>query len=126
MYSCTNGLEIRDDTVENTGDLWGVTSLDEDWVTLNQMIKYYKYGFGRVSDYANEQIRHGKMAREVGISLVEKYDDACSDEYIESFCAYIEITKSEFWKHVHASVNRDLFLIDDGVIRRKYKVGVGL
>ena len=126
MYSCTNGLEIRDDTVENTGDLWGVTSLDEDWVTLNQMIKYYKYGFGRVSDYANEQIRHGKMTREVGISLVEKYDDACSDEYIESFCAYIEITKSQFWKHVYASVNRNLFFIDDGVIRRKYKVGVGL
>ena len=23
---------------------------DEDWITLNQMIKYYKYGFGRASD----------------------------------------------------------------------------
>ena len=127
MYSCSNGLDIRDDTVENTGDLWGVTSLDEDWVTLNQMIKYYKYGFGRVSDYANEQIRHGKMTREIGIALVEKFDDACSDEYIESFCEYIEITKSQFWEHVHASVNRDLFMIDgDGVIHRKYKVGVGL
>ena len=46
-YSILNNLEIRDDGPENTGDLYGTTSLDEDWVTLNQMIKYYKYGFGR-------------------------------------------------------------------------------
>jgi len=126
-YSCTNGLEIRDDTVENTGDLWGVTSLDEDWVTLNQMIKFYKYGFGRVSDYANEEIRKGSMTRDQAIELVEKYDDSCSDEYIESFCSYIDITVKQFWEQVHQSVNKELFTIEsDGTIRRKYKVGVGL
>ena len=37
-----------------------MSALDEDWVTLNQMIKYYKYGFGRVSDSVNEQIRSVK------------------------------------------------------------------
>jgi hypothetical protein len=31
MHSCSNGLQIRSDTVDNTGDLLGVTSLDEDW-----------------------------------------------------------------------------------------------
>ncbi len=56
MYSVAGGLQIREDPVENTGDLRGVTSLDEDWVTLNQMIKYYKFGFGRVTDYCNEEI----------------------------------------------------------------------
>ena len=126
MYSCSNGLEIRDDTVENTGDLWGVTSLDEDWVTLNQMIKYYKYGFGRVTDYANEQIRHGKMTREKGIALVEKYDDACGDKYIQSFCDYIEITEDQFWQNVYSAVNKDLFYIEDDAIHRKFKVGFGL
>jgi N-acetyl sugar amidotransferase len=126
-YSCANGLEIRDDTVQNTGDLHGVTSLDEDWVTLNQMIKYYKFGFGRVTDYVNEEIRLGRMTREQGISVVEKYDDACSDEYIESFCTYIDISVNEFWVHVCASVNPHLFLVEsNGEILRKFKVGVGL
>jgi len=127
VYSCAYGLEIRDDTVENTGDLWGVTSLDEDWVTLNQMIKFYKFGFGRVSDYANEEIRNGRMSREKAIKLVEKYDDACSEKYIASFCDYIEISVDDFWKQVHKSVNKELFTIQfDGSIRRKYKVGIGL
>lgn len=127
MYSVANGLQIREDSVQNTGDLFGVSALDEDWVTLNQMIKYYKFGFGRVTDYVNEEIRLGRMSRGRGIELVERYDDACSDEYIESFCLYIGITVKEFWEKVHSSVNRELFAIErDGSIRRKFKVGAGL
>jgi N-acetyl sugar amidotransferase len=127
MYSASNGLEIREDTVKNTGDLFGITALDEDWVTLNQMIKYYKFGFGRVTDYANEEIRLGHMTRKRGIELVEQYDDACSNEYIESFCSYISISVKEFWEKVHASVNRELFTIErGGGIKRKFKVGIGL
>ncbi|MCX6938748.1 MAG: N-acetyl sugar amidotransferase [Verrucomicrobia bacterium] len=127
LYACANGLEIRSDSVENTGDLRGVASLDEDWVTLNQMIKYYKFGFGRVTDYANEEIRHGRMARARGIELVEHYDDACNPAYIESFCAFIDITVKAFWQQVHASVNPRLFAIEaGGRIRRRFKVGTGL
>jgi len=101
--------------------------LDEDWVTVNQMIKYYTYGFGRVTDYCNEEIRHGNMSRDRGIELVEKYDDACSDEYIDSFCEYINITPAKFWAQVRAAVNRDLFEVKkDGAIVPKFKVGLGL
>ena len=127
MYSAATGLDIREDTVNNTGDLLGITALDEDWVTLNQMIKYYKFGFGRVTDYANEEIRLGRMTRERGIELVEQYDDACSNEYIESFCTYINISVKEFWEKVHSSINLELFTIkQDGSIKRKFKVGIGL
>lgn len=127
MYSSCNGLQIRDDNVENTGDLAGVTSLDEDWVTLNQMIKYYKFGFGRVTDYVNEGIRIGRISREKGIELVEQYDDSCSEEYIKSFCEYINISVDRFWEQVHTSVNKELFTIEsDGTVRRRFKVGVGL
>jgi N-acetyl sugar amidotransferase len=126
-YSCLNGLDIRDDTVENTGDLYGVTALDEDWVTLNQMIKYYKFGFGRVTDYVNEEIRLGRMTRMQGIETVSKYDHSCGDNYITSFCQYIDISTVKFWQQVHSSVNLDLFSItDDGVIRPKFSVGLGL
>jgi N-acetyl sugar amidotransferase len=126
-YSCLDGLEIRKDTVVNTGDLYGVTALDEDWVTLNQMIKYYKYGFGRVSDYVNEGIRNSEMTREEGITLIEKYDGSCSDEYIKSFCDYIDITTEQFWKQVRENVNLDLFTISsDGKVKKKFKVGTGL
>jgi N-acetyl sugar amidotransferase len=125
-YSCASGLEKRTDTVERTGDLFGVTSLDEDWVTLNQMIKYYKFGFGRVTDYANEEIRLGRMTRAQGIKLVEQYDSACAPEYIASFCEYIDISVDQFWSQVRQSVNPRLFVVKaDGTIERRFKVGEG-
>ena len=127
MYSAANGLQIREDGVENTGDLLGITALDEDWVILNQMIKYYKFGFGRVTDYVNEEIRLGRLTRNKGIELVEQYDHSCSDEYIASFCSYIGISVTQFWKKVFAATNRDLFRVSpDGTISRIFKVGIGL
>ena len=44
--SSANGLKLRTDSFENTGDLYGCSSLDEDWVIVNQLIKYYKFIFG--------------------------------------------------------------------------------
>lgn len=126
-YSAAQGLDLRQDDVSQTGDLWGVTSLDEDWVTLNQMIKYYKFGFGRVSDYTNEAVRSGSMTRAAGIDLVSRYDDACDPKYIAAFCDYIDLSVDAFWDQVHRSVNRDLFdVARDGTITRKFEVGVGL
>ena len=127
LYSCSNGLLIRDDAAENTGDLFGVSSLDEDWVSLNQMIKYYKFGFGRATDYVNEEIRLGRLTRDEGIALVERYDGCCGSHYIESFCEYIDISVQEFWQQVHANLNQSLFkLTSDGKIIPRFKVGVGL
>lgn len=126
-YSCSNGLDIREDTVDKTGDLHGVTSLDEDWVTLNQMIKYFKFGFGRATDYVNEEIRLERMSREEGIAIVERFDGCCSDDYISGFCEYIGISVAAFWEKVRTSVNRELFDIGtDGAIRPRFRVGVGL
>lgn len=126
-YSGLNGLEFRTDGATNTGDLLGVTSLDEDWVTLNQMIKYYKFGFGRATDYVNEELRVGKMSRNHAISLVEQYDGCCSDEYIKTFCDYIGITLDQFWNQVLANVNRDLFsVVRPRKVIPRFRVGVGL
>lgn len=126
-YACPSGLRIRDAHPFNTGDLYGISNLDEDWHNMNQMIKYLKFGFGKVTEYVNEELRSGTMKRSEAIELVEQYDGQCSDEYIESFCAFIDISTDEFWAHVRQSLNRDLFdLHADGSVTRKFKVGVGL
>ena len=126
-YSCGNGIEIRSDGVEKTGDLYGVTALDEDFTPINQLIKYYKFGFGRVTDYVNEEIRLGRISRDEGIRLVERYDAAQDGKYIRDYCDYLAISVNEFWERVRASTNTALFSVEgDGSIHRKFTVGVGL
>ena len=126
-FSALRGLDVRREKPWEIGDPAGVTSLDENWVTLNQMIKYLKFGFGRVTDYINEDIRNGRMTREQGIALAEKYDGRCADHYIESFSHYIGISVAEFWEQVESSVNPVLFeTVGRNCYRPKFKVGIGL
>lgn len=124
-FSALRGLDIRNEAPQDIGDPLGITSLDEDWVGMNQMIKYYKFGFGRVTEYVNEDIRNGRTTREKAIRLVEAFDGKCSDKYIRSFADYIGITVTEFWEHVDKSVNRELFTRhSNGQWVPKFKVGI--
>lgn len=126
-FSALRGLDIRNESPKDIGDPLGITSLDEDWVGLNQMIKYLKFGFGRISDYVNEDIRLGRMTRDEAIALNKKYDGSCSPKYIKSFCDYIDITEKQFWEKVDQSVNKDLFERDgENKWVPKFEVGVGL
>jgi N-acetyl sugar amidotransferase len=127
MYACPWGLKLRSDDVSLTGDLFGVTALDEDFTPINQMIKYYKFGFGRTTDYVNEEIRLGRMSRNQGIDLVRQYDDKCSPEYISHYCEYLGIGVDAFWGQVRRTCDRKLFdVAGDGTITPKFTVGVGL
>jgi N-acetyl sugar amidotransferase len=127
IFSCLRGLDIRNEKPWEIGDPVGVTSLDEDWVTLNQLIKYLKFGFGRISDYVNEDIRNGRTTREEAIALTKKYDGKCSPKYIESFSKYIGITVEDFWIQVDKSVNLTLFEKQSiGNYIPKFEVGIGL
>ena len=128
MISILNGLKIREDNPINTSDLFNTSALDEDWVTVNQMIKYLKFGFGKTTDYVNEMIRLDEISREDAINVVKKFDGKCSKKYIEDFCSFIEISNDDFWETVSRFTNHDLFEINkkNGSIKRKFKIGVGL
>ena len=124
MISALNGLDVHDEKPEVIGDILGCNALDEDFVVVNQLIKYFKFGFGRVTDIVNEQIRLGELTRDEGIKLVEKYDGKCSEEIINAFCHYLDITSEEFWGVVDSFTNKEIFEKDnDGKWKLKFPVG---
>jgi len=128
LYGALNGLNIRDEKPWERGDLENVSNLDEDWVSLNQMIKYLKYGFGKVSENVSEDIRNKRLTRDQGIELIKKYDGKCSSKYIKSFSDFINITVDEFWLQVDKSVNSNLFRKKNtiGEYEPLFEVGKGL
>ena len=100
--------------------------LDEDWFIVNFLLKYYKFGFARGTEYANTLIRSGSITREDGIALAVKYDTACHPKYIESFCKYINISENDFWSTVRKHSNKSLFDWSSGKPVKTFSVGVGL
>ena len=117
VFAMTHGMHIRKEGVLSTGDLLGTSMLDEEWATINMMLKYYKLGFGRASDFVNEEIRSGRLTRKEGAVLAKRYDGICDDKYIDSFCRYVGIALLDFWAQVHKAANPLLFKTVPGMQR---------
>lgn len=126
-FSIARGLWGRaTEDLHDLGRYRRYTGLDTDIVPLNQMIKYYKFGFGFATDEACYDIREGRISREDATWLIEEYDGKCGKQYILDFCEYIDITVEEFWEVVDGLVNKKLFYkdIQTGKWMPKFKVGV--
>ena len=108
-----SGLECRKNAEIIDGDLSLFSALDEDFVAINQMMKYFKFGYSKTTDFINEEIRLGKISREESIPIVKKYDGICSDKTIEKFCKYLEIDNNYFWEILYKFTNKSLFKITD-------------
>jgi len=123
-FSVTKGIKGRENNPELTGRINPYNSVDGDIQIVNQMIKYYKLGFGFVTDEVCYYIREGIMSRNEAISLVKKYDGKCGERFIEEFCEYINITVEEFWNNIDKHVNKKLFYKDaSGKWLPKFRVG---
>lgn len=125
IYAALEGLSLRPNEENETGDLSNASMIDEEFTNINMMLKYYKLGFGRATDYVNEKIRNAQMTRKEAIKIVEEYDGVCSDRIINKFCEFVGISNEEFWEIVNSWVNKDLFSINKGTRpTRKFAVGI--
>lgn len=96
------GIELRDEPPEEIGDYFGVSSLDEEFKIVNQMVKYIKFGYGAVTDQICIALNQGLMDRETAFECVKRYDGKCHPRYIKQFCKYLEISEEEFWRVVES------------------------
>jgi len=70
------------------------------------MFHYYttlaKFGIGRATYDAAQEIRNGKITRDEGVQLVRKFDQEFPKKYFHDFIEYIALTEDEF----HATVDK--------------------
>lgn len=66
---------------------------------VHDYLKYLKFGYGRATDDASMEIRHGRMTREEGIKMVQRYD-ANEPESLTIYCDFLGISKDEFYQWV--------------------------
>jgi hypothetical protein len=104
-FSIARGLHIRskDSDPYAFGTYRRFSQLDGSafFLTVNQFLKYVKFGFGQATDHACYDIRDGLISRDEGIFLVRELDGGCAPSFIEEFCRYIDISTAEFWIHVN-------------------------
>lgn len=72
--------------------------IDEKINRIHQYLKALKFGYGRATDHACEDIRNGRLTREEAKQLVKAHDlEELSDYYVDDFVAYLGYSKEEFY-----------------------------
>lgn len=83
---------------------------------------YIKFGYGRATQDAAQEIRHRHITREEGIALVNRFDGEFPQKYFKEFLDYINLREEEFWETVDAYRDPLLWEKSGGKWKLRYKV----
>ena len=83
--------------------------IDEKINRIHQYLKYIKFGYGRATDHACEDIRLGKINRGKAITLVRKFDRVkISKYYYKDFIDFIGINERKFFQVLKKYTNKNI------------------
>jgi N-acetyl sugar amidotransferase len=75
-------------------------SIDDKIDDLHYYTTFIKFGIGRATYDASQEIRNRHLTREEGIALVNKFDGEFPDRYFDEVMDYLEIDKEYFKKEL--------------------------
>jgi N-acetyl sugar amidotransferase len=87
--------------------------IDEKINRLHQYLKVLKFGYGRATDHACEDIRNGRITRDQAKELVRDHDlEPLSPDLAEELAAYMSITLDEFDTTLERNRNPEIWAQD--------------
>jgi len=88
-------------------------NLDCKWVGgLHDFLKFVKYGYGRATDNASIDIRHGRLSRLEGFKLAKRWEAKIPWKYLPDFLRFIDCTEEQFFQTINRFTNPTLFRRD--------------
>ena len=73
--------------------------IDDHANDVHDYLKYLKFGYGRATDDASMEIRHGRMTREEGVEMVRRYD-AREPSTLPIYCDFLGLSVDKFYQIV--------------------------
>jgi N-acetyl sugar amidotransferase len=74
------------------------SSIDDKIDDLHYYTMFIKFGIGRATSDASQEIRNYHLTREEGVNLVRKFDGEFPSRYFDEIIRYLEINKDDFFK----------------------------
>ena len=89
--------------------------IDEKINRIHQYMKVLKFGYGRATDHACEEIRSGRMTRAEATRIVRRHDRRdLSDYYVDDFVDLLRCSKEQFWAVMDKYRNGEIWGEVDG------------
>ena len=99
-YYAAEKTGFKSNTERTQGSYSKYSSIDDKLDTLHYYTTLIKFGIGRATYDASQEIRTNKITREEGVALVQKYDLEFPDLYFNDTLEYMNITSEQFWETI--------------------------
>lgn len=99
-YYAVDNVNFESNPERTEGTFSKYNSIDDKIDGFHYWTTYIKFGIGRTTYDAAQEIRNGHLTREEGIALVKRYDGEFPQKYFDEFLSYISVSKEEFFEIV--------------------------
>ena len=95
-YYATENTGFQSNSERTEGTYSKYSSIDDKIDMFHYLTTLVKFGIGRATYDAAQEIRNNKITREEGVQLVRKFDREFTNKYFKDFLEYISLSESEF------------------------------
>ena len=99
-YYSVDNTGFQANPVRTEGTYSKYSSIDDKIDPFHYLTTLIKFGIGRCTYDAVQEVRNDKITREEAAYLVEKYDTEFPSKYFKEFLEYIDTTEDDFWKTI--------------------------
>ena len=96
-YYSVDNTGFQANPVRTEGTYSKYSSIDDKIDPFHYLTTLIKFGIGRCTYDAAQEVRNEKITREEAVYLVEKYDTEFPNIYFKEFLEYIDTTEDKFW-----------------------------
>ncbi len=95
-YYATENTGFQSNSERTEGTYSKYSSIDDKIDMFHYLTTLVKFGIGRATYDAAQEIRNNKITREEGVQLVRKFDQEFPNKYFKDFLEYISLSETEF------------------------------
>ncbi len=121
-YYAVENTGFQANTERTEGSYSKYSSIDDKIDPFHYYTTLIKFGIGRATYDAAQEVRNDKITREEAVYLVKKYDAEFPGKFFKEFLEYIDITESEFQEAVDKHRSPHIWALVDGEWKLRHTV----
>ena len=121
-YYAVEHTGFQPNPVRTEGTYSKYSSIDDQIDPFHYYTTLIKFGLGRASYDAAQEIRNGKITREEGVNLVRKFDTEFPSKYFQKFLDYIGIDEVQFHETLDSFRSPHLWHKPDGEWKLRHQI----
>lgn len=122
FYYASKNTGFQANTERTEGSYSKYSSIDDKVDPFHYYTTLIKFGIGRATYDAAQEIRNKKITREEGVALVHRYDKEFPVKHFKEFLEYVSVDENKFWKLINAGRSPHLWKRDKGGWKLRHQV----